>query len=137
MELKYTDLFAQRQESERLPVLVALGAGETYDPLRDVEVLRNVTIQRTAEGLKEIDRLYKERSYREAWNLAYGLEQELRDVAALTQEEQMVKDADLMRKYEDTLSGWVESDREVSPVPPTTTRRRPVCSAAHPPRRRR
>jgi hypothetical protein len=81
---------------------------QNYDPLWDVEVLRNVTIQRTAEGLKEIDRLYKSQRYMDAWQLAYRLEQQLRTVARLTNEDQMLKDADLMRTYEDTLAKWVQ-----------------------------
>ena len=53
------------------------------------EVLRNVTIQRTAEALKEIDRLYKTQRYQEAYGLASRSEQELRRVAALTGEAQI------------------------------------------------
>ncbi len=88
-----------------------------YDPTWDVEVLRNVTIQRTAEGLKEIDRLYKSARYMEAWQLAYRLEQDLRAVARLTGEAQMVKDADMMRKYEDTLALWVLKQTGKMPQP--------------------
>jgi outer membrane protein TolC len=83
--------------------------------LWDVEVLRNVTIQRTAEALKEIDRLYKTQRYQEAHGLASRSEQELRRVAALTGEAQMLKDADLMRKYQATLSTWIESQRATPP----------------------
>lgn len=88
-----------------------------YEPLWDVEVLRNVTIQRTAEGLKEIDRLYKARRYLEAWQLADKLERDLRNVARLTNEDQMYKDADLMRKYKDTLSRWVQNQTGRPPQP--------------------
>jgi len=113
VELHYTDIIAQRAELIALPVFVdastdaSTGAG--YDPLWDVEVLRNVTIQRSAEGLKEISRLYTARRYGEAWNLAYELEGSLRRVAALTGEVQMLTDADLMRTYQTTLARWVES----------------------------
>jgi hypothetical protein len=80
-------------------------------------VLRNVTIQRMAEGLREIDRLYQARRYEEAWDLAYRLEQALREVARLTGETQMVKDADLMRTYEDTLARWVQQETGRQPRP--------------------
>jgi hypothetical protein len=109
VELRYTDMFAQRPETITLPVYADAGSAESYDPLWDLELLRNVTIQHTAEGLKEIDRLYRAGRYQEAWNLAYQLEQDLRQVASLTHEEQMVKDADLMRKYQATLAQWVRT----------------------------
>jgi Ca-activated chloride channel family protein len=109
VELRYTDMFAQRPETITLPVYADAGSAESYDPLWDLELLRNVTSQHTAEGLKEIDRLYRAGRYQEAWNLAYQLEQDLRQVASLTHEEQMVKDADLMRKYQATLAQWVRT----------------------------
>ena len=84
--------------------------GAAYDPLIDVEVLRNVTIQRSAEGLKEISRLADARRYTEAWRLAHDLEGVLRNVAGLTGEEQMVKDADMMKRYQDTLSQWMPAE---------------------------
>ena len=108
VELHYTDIIAQRPEQMALPVSVDASAAAGYDPLWDVEVLRNVTIQRSAEGLKEISRLYAARRYQEAWNLAYELEDSLRYVAGLTGEAQMIKDADLMRTYQATLARWVE-----------------------------
>lgn len=107
VELRYTDLFSQRSEAINKTIIADAARLTSYDPTWDVEVLRNVTIQRTAEGLKEIDRLYKAQRYQEAWNLAYRLEQDLRRVAQLTNDPQMVKDADLMRKYQDTLANWV------------------------------
>ena len=109
VELHYTDIIAQRPEQMALPVSADASAVAGYDPLWDVEVLRNVTIQRSAEGLKEISRLYAARRYQEAWNLAYELEGSLRRVAGLTGEAQMIKDADLMRTYQTTLARWVES----------------------------
>ena len=111
VELRYTDLFSQRAETLSLPVYADASRLASYDPLWDVEVLRNVTIQRTAEGLKEIDRLYKAQRYQEAYDLASRSEQELRRVAALTGEAQMLKDADLMRTYQATLSKWIETRR--------------------------
>ena len=116
VELHYKDLFSQRDETITLPVLADSNRVSNYDPLWDVEVLRNVTIQRTAEGLKEIDRLYKAQRYMDAWRLANSLEQQLRTVARLTNEDQMLKDADLMRTYENTLAKWVEYQTGVTPV---------------------
>jgi hypothetical protein len=49
------------------------------------------------------------------------LEQDLRRVARLTNEDQMVQDADLMRKYEDTLAQWVQYKPGRPPQPPVST----------------
>jgi hypothetical protein len=87
----------------------------SYDATWDTEVLRNVTIQRTAEGLKEIDGLYKAKRYQEAWQLANGLEKDLREVARLSNDAQLVQDADLMRKYQDTLAKWVQNQTGKAP----------------------
>jgi Ca-activated chloride channel homolog len=114
-ELTYTDVIAQQPEQIALPVSVDASAAADYDPLWDVEVLRNVTIQRSAEGLKEISRLYAGRRYQEAWNLAHELEGSLRHVAGLTGEAQMAKDADLMRTYSVTLARGVESQSGRAP----------------------
>lgn len=108
VELRYKDLFSQRNETLTQSIAADATRLASYDPAWDVEVLRNVTIQRTAEGLKEIDRLYKAQRYQDAWNVAYRLEQDLRTAARLTNDPQMVKDADLMRKYQDTLAKWVQ-----------------------------
>ena len=107
VDLRYTDLFSQRAETMSQAVVADSARLSSYDATWDVEVLRNVTIQSTALGLKEIDRLYKAQRYQDAWNIAYRLEQDLRRAAQLTNDQQMVKDADLMRKYQDTLSNWV------------------------------
>ena len=115
VELRYTDLFSQRPETLSLPVYADASRLSSYDPVWDVEVLRNVTIQRTAEALKEIDRLYKMQRYQEAHGLASRSEQALRRVAVLTGEAQMLKDADLMSKYQTTLSTWIESQRATPP----------------------
>lgn len=108
VELHYRDLFSRRDETATQTIFAEANRVFNYDSTRDVEVLRNVTLQRTAEGLKEIDRLYKAQRYQEAWQVAYRLEQDLRAVARLTGEAQMVQDADLMRKYQDTLAKWVQ-----------------------------
>jgi Ca-activated chloride channel homolog len=124
-ELHYSDVFSQRKALETSSVYADAGFLQDYDPLWDLEVLRNATIQHAAEGLGEIDRLYRSARYREAWDLACRLEQDLRLVANLTNEEQMEKDADLMRQYQETLAQWVESqtgsrpdveDRELQPT---------------------
>jgi Ca-activated chloride channel family protein len=107
VELRYTDLLAARPETIVLPVQAQASTLSAYDPLWDVEVLRNVTIQRTAEVLREISQLYQAQRYQEAWNLAHESEADLRTVAALTGEKQMAEDADLMRRYQDTLAQWV------------------------------
>jgi Ca-activated chloride channel family protein len=107
VDLRYTDLFSQRSETISQSVVANSARLNSYDATWDVEVLRNVTIQNTALGLKEIDRLYKAQQYQDAWNIAYRLEQDLRTAAQLTGDQQMVKDADLMHKYQDTLSNWV------------------------------
>ncbi len=108
VELRYRDLFSRREETTTQAVIADAGRVLNYDPARDVEVLRNVTIQKTAEGLKQIDQLYKAQRHLEAWEVAYKLEQDLRAVARLTGEAQMVQDADMMRKYQDTLAKWVQ-----------------------------
>jgi len=118
VELCYTEEPTGRAETVSLPVYADAGSPLSYDPLWDVEVLRNATIQRMAERLKEIDRLYRAARYQEAYDIAYRLEQDLRRVAALTREEQMVRDADLMRQYQGTLSKWIESQTGRGPEVP-------------------
>ena len=115
--LDYFDIFAQRPEQVTREVTALMGAGADYDPLWDLEILRNATIQRTAEGLKEIDQLYHARRYEEAWNLAYNLEQSLRDVARLTGDEAMVKDAELMQRYQSVLAEQIRYEGGRVPQP--------------------
>jgi Ca-activated chloride channel family protein len=115
--LDYFDIFAQRSEQVTREVTAHTGAGVDYDSLWDLEVLRNVTIQRTAEGLKEIDRLYDTRRYEDAWNLAYDMEQALREVARLTGDEAMVKDAELMQRYQSVLAEQIRYEGGQMPHP--------------------
>ncbi len=75
-----------------------------YNPAWDLEIYRNVTIQRTAEAMKEIDQLFDSEKYEEAWRIAVDLEQQLNEVASLTGDSQISEDAALMRKYQQTLS---------------------------------
>lgn len=122
--LDYFDVFAQRPGQVTQEVIARISAGASYDPLWDLEVLRNVTIQRTAEGLKQIDRLYQARHYEDAWNLAYDLEQALREVARLTGDEAMIKDAELMQRYQSVLAEQIryEGGQLPQPAPEGTLR---------------
>jgi len=115
--LRYRDLFAQRDEALAGQATVDAANITGYDPLWDLEVLRNVTIQRTAEGLREIARLYQAQQYEAAWDLAFRLEQALRQVASMTGEAQMIQDADLMHTYQDTLARWVQQQTGRLPQP--------------------
>jgi Ca-activated chloride channel family protein len=114
VDLRYDALPDQKAQSLSAPARVVVFRLDAYDPLQDTEVRRNVTIQRSAEGLKEIARLYNEGRYGEAYGLAARLERDLRAVAAVTGEAQMLEDADMMRQYQETLrrllpAGWEES----------------------------
>jgi Ca-activated chloride channel family protein len=111
VELRYTGVPGQELTVLNAAAKVVDFPLDAYEPLRDTEVTRNVTIQRSAEGLKEIARLYNERRYGEAYALAARLEHDLRTVAARTGEAQMIEDADMMRQYQETLrqhlpGGW-------------------------------
>lgn len=124
VKLQYTDVLEPQSESIERTVTAESMPSANVDPLTNVQVLRNVTIQRTAEGLKEIDRLYHVQQYQVAWALAYQLEQDLRHVAQLTGDAQLNKDADTMHQYQDTLAQWVERQtgarpNDVSPTEPT------------------
>lgn len=110
VSLTYRDRIGGAEGHASRTAMVDLVPGGATDPLYDTEVLRNVTIQRSAEGLKEIDRLYQAGLYQDAWDLANGLEQELRRAASLNGEKALVEDADLMRRYQDTLAGWVRQE---------------------------
>ena len=101
--LAYTDVFGQRQRSETRTVIVAPGAADV-DPLADVEVRRNAAIVQSARALKRIDFLFTDGRYAEARELARQMESDLREMAALTGDAQMVEDADLFRRYQITLS---------------------------------
>ncbi len=109
VDLQYTDVKTGKVEKLSTRSQVAVSRLDAYDPLTDQEVLRNVTIQRSAEGLKEIARLYKAGRYADAYTLAAQLERDLRRVAALTNEAQMIKDADMMRSYQETLRSRLPS----------------------------
>jgi hypothetical protein len=85
-----------------------------YDPTWDLAVLRNVTIQRTAEGMREIDRLYQARQYESAWRIAVALERQLANVTRLTDDVQLREDVNLMQHYQKILADvvWQAQGRE-------------------------
>jgi hypothetical protein len=110
--LRYDDLFAQQQVEHTQSIHTRTASSGEYDPLWDLELLRNVTIQRVAEGLREIDSLHDDRRYEEAWNLAYSLEQALREVAVLTGDSAILRDAELMQRYQTVLAEQLHLDGE-------------------------
>jgi len=101
--LTYQDAFAQRQRQVRQPVIATLIQGESYHPLADIEVRRNATIVASAQALRDIDGLFDQGRYEEAWRLAHQMEDELRTIAALAGDPQLVEDADLFQRYQLTL----------------------------------
>jgi hypothetical protein len=102
--LRYFDIFGQktREASADIQVVSAQLAG--YDAQADIEVRRNATIVRSAETLRAIDGLWQAGQYEQAWIAAAGMERELRDVARLAADPQLVADADLFRRYQLTLA---------------------------------
>jgi len=114
--LNYTDVFGQRQRSETRAVIIT--PGDTHEaPLADIEVQRNVTIMRSAQALKRIDFLFTAGRYAEALDLARQMETELREMAALTGDAQMVEDADLFRRYQLTLGEVLDENPAAEPPP--------------------
>lgn len=108
IKLSYYDELARRTvTSEKQISGEMISSMAVYDPTWDLEILRNVTIQETAEGMREIDRLFDTAKYEQAWRIAVELERKITEVARLTSDEQMYKDAALMRKYQKTLSDAV------------------------------
>jgi Ca-activated chloride channel family protein len=122
--LTYTDVFAQREREDRQMVSIQTAAISRYNPLEDIEVHRNATIVRMAEALIEIDKLFNQGRYLQAWHIAAQMEAELRRVAALAGDQQMVEDADLFQRYQMTLSnalGYDPAQSESNPTPIPTT----------------
>ena len=114
VKLQYFDEFSQRTVTTEQSISGEMAANMSgYDPTWDLVVLRNVTIQNTAEGMREIDRLFDQGQYETAWRLAIELEQQLTEVARLTGDSQMIEDAELMQKYQQTLADavWHTQDR--------------------------
>ncbi len=101
--VSYTDLFGQRQRQLLGEVRATTGSAGA-DPLADVEVRRNATVAQSAQALIDIDHLFEADRYEQAWRLARQMEQQLRELAALSADERMVQDADLFRRYQLTLA---------------------------------
>jgi Ca-activated chloride channel family protein len=123
--LDYFDLFAQRWVQVSAQATGFVSHTSEADPLWDLELLRNVTIQRTAEGLRAIDHLADRGRFVEAWSLAYDLEQALREVARLTGDSAMVSDAELMQRYQSVLAEQIHSRGQRLPDPSPNETLRP------------
>jgi Ca-activated chloride channel family protein len=124
VQLRYFDEFAQRPVMIERRLSVEMAAQLTgYDPIWDLEVLRNVTIQQTAEGMREIDRLFQAGQYEAAWRLAVALEQRLQKVADLTHDSQLLNDVALMQRYQQTLADAVWQTEGRQPDPSETSLR--------------
>ncbi|MBN2238907.1 MAG: VWA domain-containing protein [Dehalococcoidales bacterium] len=108
VRLEYFDELAQKIISTEKSISGEFSSGISgYDPTWDLEILRNVTVQKTAEGMREIDMLFDAEKYEQAWRIAINLEKQLTEVARLTGDDQMYEDAALMRKYQATLADAV------------------------------
>lgn len=117
--LSYFDVFSQRpREATQMAGAYATDLTR-YDPLADVELLRNATIVRSAETLIAIDDLFNSGRFESAFYMAQAMEQDLRRVAALAGDSQMIEDADLFARYQVTLSNALGYDPETNPSPPS------------------
>jgi len=108
--LRYFDVFAQTPREAVLEVQAEFGGASSYDPLMDIEVRRNVTIVRSAKALRTIDGLWQQGLYEQAWQEAANMERELREVAAMAGDAQLIDDADLFRRYQLTLASALGYD---------------------------
>lgn len=115
--LDYSDVFAQRPAQVTRSLSAQAAPLAAYDPLADIEVRRNATIVRSAEALKQIDGLFEQARYAEAWQVARSMEEDLRAMAALAGDSQMVEDADLFRRYQITLTQALGYDTVLSLAP--------------------
>jgi len=116
VSLSYLDVFAQRPREVTQMVTIQVSEIPFYDPLADVEIRRNATVVRSAEALIAIDGLFNQARYLEAWQLAYQMERELRAMAAVSGDQQMVEDGDLFARYQVTLAAALGYD-PVAPQP--------------------
>jgi Ca-activated chloride channel family protein len=114
--LSYTDMFAQRPRQITQSVTVQAADLAYYNPLADVEVRRNATVVLSAEALIAIDGLFNQGRFLEAWELAYQMERELRAMATISGDQQLVEDADLFARYQVTLASALGHD-PVAPAP--------------------
>jgi Ca-activated chloride channel family protein len=117
--LVYEDAFAQRIRETGEVVTVSVSQMTNYDPLLDVELRRNALIVKTAQALKHIDALYMRADYLAAWQVAHAIESQLREVARLTGDQQMIEDADLFARYQLTLEGALGYNPELEQAYPT------------------
>ncbi|MEE9217070.1 MAG: von Willebrand factor type A domain-containing protein [Anaerolineales bacterium] len=117
--LSYFDVFAQRPREATQMVGIHTADVSRYDPLADIEVLRNATIVSSAEALIAIDDLFNNARYESAFYMAQAMEQDLRRVAALAGDGQMVEDADLFARYQVTLSNALGYDPSSPPQAPS------------------
>jgi Ca-activated chloride channel family protein len=123
VQLEYFDAISQKTIVREKSISGEMVTNLTsYDPTWDLEILRNVTIQNTAEGMREIDRLFNAQKYESAWRIAVGLEQQLTEVARLTGDTQMQDDVALMRKYQKTLADAVWQTEHRTPGLENTNR---------------
>jgi Ca-activated chloride channel family protein len=119
VELSYFDEFAQRPVTLEQAVTAEMVPNLSgYDPTWDLEILRNVTIQQTAEGMREIDRMFQAGRYEAAWQLAVDLEKKLNEVTRLTDDSQLRADVELMQRYQQTLADalWQTEGRRPGPA---------------------
>ena len=124
VRLTYTDVFGQRVQQITAHPRIYPGDEFSHDNLQDIEVQRNVTVADSAETLREIDGLFERGYYDAAWRMARDMEMQLREVAALTGDEQMVQDADLFRRYQVTLAEAMGGEPE-----PTTYQTQPLTGS--------
>lgn len=110
--VEYEDAFAQAEREIGGSVQLHTTDLAQVDPLSDIEVRRNATIVRMAQVLKEIDTLFNQGAHYEAWQAAKAMENELRRVADLAADPQMVQDADLFQRYQMTLVSALGYDPE-------------------------
>jgi Ca-activated chloride channel family protein len=118
--LEFQDVFAARPASVQATLSASRTNSGPRDALIDVEVQRNATIVQSAEALIQIDGLFNQGRFLEAWTLAHDMEFRLREVAAAAGDPQMIEDADLFQRYQLTLASALgydparESPRESS-----------------------
>ena len=116
VRLQYFDEFAQKTVlTEQYIIAEQVPNLANYDPTWDLEVLRNVTIQQTALGMQNIDKLFRSQQYEEAWRIAVALENDLTQAAQLTGDEQLLNDVALMQRYQQTLAQAVQETQNRAP----------------------
>ena len=116
ISLSYTDVFARRSREIRQQVVAHVVQANSYDPLTDIEVRRNATIVRSAQALRVIAAMVDEGRYADAWEVAHAMELELRSMATIAGDRQMVQDADLFQRYQLTLTNALGYDPLVGPL---------------------